>query len=62
MLNVLRLLFRDVVEDFFIYLKLFFLFVIFYFLVPDYWFLCSVLTVVIVGGVRVYTSVKKNEK
>jgi len=38
------------------------LFVFFYFFIPDYWFLCSLLTLIIYGCVDVFIYKKKRKK
>lgn len=38
------------------------LFIFFYFFIPDYWFLCSLLTLIIYGCVDVFLYQKKKRK
>ena len=39
------------------------LFLFYYFVIPDYWFLCSVLTIIIAAAVEIYLySQKKNKR
>ena len=44
-----------------IYIVVILLFVFYYFTIPGYWFLCSVLTIIIFGGVKVFLSVCKKK-
>ncbi|WP_206192103.1 hypothetical protein, partial [Serratia marcescens] len=36
-------------------------FCFFYFVVPDFWFLCSLLTILIAGAIKIYKAHKGND-
>lgn len=50
---------KDTASDLIVNVAVIILFVFYYFVVPDYWFLSSVLTIVAVGAFRIFFS-KKN--
>lgn len=52
--------FKEILEDVTVYTVVIFLFVFYYFVVPDFWFLCSLLTILIVGAIKFYRAHKKN--
>lgn len=52
--------FKEILEDLTVYAVVIFLFVFYYFVVPDFWFLCSLLTILIVGAIKIYKAHKKN--
>lgn len=51
-------LFRGVLEDLIAHAVVIFLFVFYYFVFPDYWFLCSFLTIIVAGAIKVFRSYK----
>lgn len=50
--------FKEILEDLTAYAVIIFLFVFYYFVVPDFWFLCSLLTILIFGVVNVFRAYK----
>ena len=52
-------LFKEILEVLTIYVINILLFVFYYFVVPDYWFLCSLLTFVIFSAINIYCAYKK---
>ncbi|SCC57049.1 hypothetical protein GA0061070_10395 [Kosakonia oryziphila] len=52
--------FKEILEDLTVYTVIIFLFIFYYFVVPDFWFLCSLLTILIAGAIKVYRAHKKN--
>lgn len=50
--------FKGVLEDLTVYTVLIFIFAFYYFVAPDYWFLCGLLTILIVGAVKVFRAYK----
>lgn len=58
-MKILLYFLKDTASDLIVNMVVIFLFVFYYFVVPDYWFLSSLLTIVAVGTVRIFFS-KKN--
>lgn len=48
------LLFKEILEDLTVYAVIILNFAFYYFVVPDYWFLCSLLTIFIFGAIKVF--------
>lgn len=59
MMNLLFVFFKDVASYFSVSVIVVFLFVFYYFIIPDYWFLCSILTIILGGGIRVFLLSKR---
>lgn len=57
-MSLLSSFFKEILEDLTVYTVVIFLFVFYYFVVPDYWFLCSLLTILIFGAVKVFRAYK----
>ncbi|AXF75142.1 hypothetical protein AV903_01855 [Erwinia tracheiphila] len=53
-MRLLSLFFKEILEGLTVYAIVMFLFVFYYFVVPDYWFLCSLLTILIFGAIRFF--------
>ncbi|RTF49606.1 hypothetical protein, partial [Serratia marcescens] len=53
--------FKEILEDLTVYTVVIFLFVFYYFVVPDFWFLCSLLTILIAGAIKIYKAHKGND-
>lgn len=60
-MNFLLSFFKDVFGYISIYMVVILLFVFYYFTIPEYWFLCSILTIITFGGVKVFLSVCKSK-
>jgi len=60
-MKILLYFLKDTASDFIVNMVVIFLFVFYYFVVPDYWFLSSLLTIVAVGTVRIF-SLKKTDQ
>lgn len=58
-MTFLSAFFKELLEDLSVYVIVIFLFVFYYFLVPDYWFLCSILTIIVWGAFRIFMSGRK---
>ena len=58
-MTFLSAFFKELPEDLSVYIIVIFLFVFYYFFVPDYWFLCSILTIIAWGAFRIFMSVRK---
>lgn len=50
---------KPLLEDLTVYALIILLFVFYYFAVPDYWFLCSILTVIAWGIFRIFLAGRK---
>jgi len=57
-MSLLSSFFKEILEDLTVYTVVIFLFVFYYFVVPDYWFLSSLLTILIFGAVKVFRAHK----
>jgi len=62
MKNFLQSFFRDTASYLSISVIVVLLFLFFYFVTPDYWFLCSVFTIIIAAVVEIYLFSKKKKK
>lgn len=51
--------FKEILEDLTVYAVVVLLFVFYYLVVPDYWFLCSLLTILIFAAVKILRAYKK---
>jgi len=52
--------FKEILEDLTVYAVVVFLFVFYYLVFPDYWFLCSLLTILIFAAVKIFRVCIKN--
>lgn len=50
--------FKEILEDLTVYAVIILIFVFYYLVVPDYWFLCSLLTILIFGAIKVFRAHK----
>lgn len=50
--------FKEILEDLTVYTVIILLFVFYYFVVPEYWFLCGLLTILIFGAIKVFRTYK----
>lgn len=51
--------FKEILEDLTVYTVIILLFVFYYFVFPDFWFLSSLLTILIYGAIKIYKAHKK---
>lgn len=61
-MGFLNWLFKDQIGYISAHVVVVFLFVFYYFLIPDYWFLSSLLTVVVWGAISIYLSARKKKR
>nr|WP_244316914.1 hypothetical protein [Mixta theicola] len=53
-MNFLSSFLKELIDDLKVYVIVISLFVFYYFVVPKYWFLCSVITVVVWGAFKIF--------
>lgn len=59
MKKILLFFFKDTISNIIAYVVIIFLFIFYYFIIPDYWMLFSMLTIIFVGIVDVFITQKK---
>lgn len=60
-MRIFSVLFRGVLEDLIAHAVVIFLFIFYYFVFPDYWFLCSLLTIIAAGAIKIFRSHKEKK-
>lgn len=58
----LSLFFKEILNDLKVYVIIISLFTFYYFAIPRYWFLCSIVTIIIYGIIKIVIASKKSNK
>ena len=54
--------FKEILNDLKVYVIIISLFTFYYFAIPEYWFLCSIVTIIIYGIIKIVIASKKSNK
>ncbi|RNT35249.1 hypothetical protein B9037_005805 [Klebsiella aerogenes] len=61
-MSCLSSFFKEILNDLKVYVIIISLFTFYYFAIPEFWFLCSIFTIIIYGVIKIVIASRKSNK